>query len=45
MPVFGEGYEPFGFMVKAPGAFLCLGVLLGLMNAWSRKRGEIFIQT
>jgi len=45
MPVFGEGYEPFGFMVKAPGAFLCLGILLGLMNAWSRKRGEIFIQT
>lgn len=44
-PVFGAGYEPFTFMVKAPGAFLCLGVLLGLMNAWSRKRGEIFIQT
>ena len=43
--VFGEGFEPFGFMVKAPGAFLCLGLLLGLMNAWSRKRGEIFIQT
>lgn len=43
--VFGAGFEPFGFMVKAPGAFLCLGVLLGLMNAWSRKRGEIFIQT
>jgi len=45
MSVFGDGYEPFGFMVKAPGAFLCLGVLLGLMNAWSRKRGEIFVQT
>jgi len=45
MPVFGAGYEPFAFMVKAPGAFLCLGLLLGLMNAWSRKRGEIFIQT
>ncbi len=43
--VFGAGFEPFTFMVKAPGAFLCLGVLLGLMNAWSRKRGEIFIQT
>jgi len=43
--VFGDGFEPFGFMVKAPGAFLCLGILLGLMNAWSRKRGEIFIQT
>lgn len=43
--VFGEGYEPFGFMVKAPGAFICLGILLGLMNAFSRKRGEIFVQT
>jgi Na+-translocating ferredoxin:NAD+ oxidoreductase subunit E len=45
IPVFGESFEPFLFMVKAPGAFLCLGLLLGLMNAWSRKRGEIFIQT
>lgn len=43
--VFGAGYEPFRLMVKAPGAFLCLGILLGLMNAWSRKRGEIFVQT
>lgn len=45
MGVFGAGFEPFGFMVKAPGAFLCLGVLLGLMNAYSRRRGEFFIQT
>ncbi|HOX25333.1 MAG TPA: electron transport complex subunit E [Candidatus Krumholzibacteria bacterium] len=44
-PVFGDGFEPFGFMVKAPGAFLCLGLLLGVMNAWSRRRGEIFVQT
>jgi Na+-translocating ferredoxin:NAD+ oxidoreductase subunit E len=43
--VFGPGFEPFRFMVKAPGAFLCLGILLGLMNAWSRKRGEFFVQT
>ncbi len=43
--VFGEGYEPFAFMVQAPGAFVCLGILLGMMNAWSRKRGEIFVQT
>ena len=43
--VFGDGYEPFRFMVQAPGAFVCLGILLGLMNAWSRKRGEIFVQT
>jgi electron transport complex protein RnfE len=43
--VFGAGYEPFRFMVQAPGAFLCIGILLGLMNAWSRRRGEIFVQT
>jgi electron transport complex protein RnfE len=27
-----EGFEPFAFMVKAPGAFVTLGVLLFLMN-------------
>jgi electron transport complex protein RnfE len=43
--LFGPSFEPFTFMVKAPGAFLCLGIILGLMNAWSRKRGEIFVQT
>jgi electron transport complex protein RnfE len=42
--VFGDGFEPFTFMVKAPGAFFCLGIILGLMNAWSRRRGEIFVQ-
>ena len=31
--VFGASYEPFGFMVEAPGAFVCLGLLLGGMNA------------
>lgn len=25
-------FEPFGFMVQAPGAFICLGLLLGIMN-------------
>ncbi|MCD4761112.1 electron transport complex subunit E [bacterium] len=45
MQLFGDNFEPFEFMVKAPGAFICLGVLLGLMNAYSRKRGETFIQT
>jgi len=45
MSVFGAGYEPFGFMVKAPGAFVCLGLLLGLMNWYSRKTGQDFIQT
>jgi electron transport complex protein RnfE len=45
MWVFWDSFEPFAFMVKAPGAFICLGLLLGAMNAYSRKRGEIFIQT
>jgi Na+-translocating ferredoxin:NAD+ oxidoreductase subunit E len=45
LPVMWSSFEPFAFMVKAPGAFLCLGVILGAMNLWSRKRGEIFIQT
>ena len=31
-------FEPLKFMVKAPGAFVCLGLLLGLMNIISRKR-------
>jgi len=31
-------FEPLKFMVKAPGAFVCLGFLLGLMNLISRKR-------
>ena len=43
--LFGESFEPFAFMVKAPGAFLCLGVFLGLMNWFGRKRGETFVQT
>lgn len=25
-------FEPFAFMVQAPGAFVCLGLLLGFMN-------------
>ncbi len=28
--------EPFSFMVEAPGAFICLGVILGIMNSLSR---------
>jgi electron transport complex protein RnfE len=45
MRVLWDSFEPFEFMVRAPGAFICLGILLGLMNAYSRKRGETFIQT
>ena len=31
-------FEPFRFMVKAPGAFVALGFLLGFINPISRKR-------
>ena len=45
IPLFGASFEPFGLMVNAPGAFLVLGVLLGLMNWISRKRGEVCVQS
>jgi electron transport complex protein RnfE len=32
MHLMGKGFEPFSFMVEAPGAFVCLGLLLGIMN-------------
>lgn len=32
MEVFGASFQPFTFMVEAPGAFVCLGLLLGVMN-------------
>lgn len=43
-PVFGEGFEPVSFMVLAPGAFVTIGLLLGLQNLYSRWRGEKFVQ-
>lgn len=45
MQILPASIEPFGFMVKAPGAFVCLGLMLGAMNYFSRKRGETFIQS
>ena len=30
--IFGPSFEPFTFMVEAPGAFVCLGLMLCLMN-------------
>ena len=38
IPVFGPAFSPFSFMVKPPGAFVCLGFLLGFMNIISRGR-------
>ncbi len=36
--VMGPGFEPFTFMVEAPGAFVCLGLLLGMMNIVEEMR-------
>lgn len=40
-PVLPLAYQerPFAMMIEAPGAFLCLGLLLGLMNAATATRG------
>ncbi|MCF8146444.1 MAG: electron transport complex subunit E [Deltaproteobacteria bacterium] len=37
IPVFGPSFEPFSFMVQAPGAFVCLGLMLCLMNILGKK--------
>ncbi len=37
MSVFGPHYEPFTFMVQAPGAFMCLGLMLCIMNLIGKK--------
>jgi len=35
--LFGPSFQPFTFMVQAPGAFLCLGLMLCIMNMFSSK--------
>ncbi len=40
MHVMGDWFQPFTFMVEAPGAFVCLGLVLAGMNSftnWQRK--------
>jgi electron transport complex protein RnfE len=40
--VMWPGFEPFSFMLKPPGAFVALGILLALMNLisqWQARRG------
>lgn len=37
MQLMSSSFEPFTFMVEAPGAFVCLGLLLSVMNILSRK--------
>lgn len=35
--VFGPSFQPFTFMVEAPGAFVCLGLMLCIMNMLGDK--------
>jgi electron transport complex protein RnfE len=35
--IMGASYEPFRFLVAAPGAFICLGLMLGVMNILGKK--------
>ena len=37
LQVMGESYQPFSFMVEAPGAFVCLGLMLCVMNMLGKK--------
>jgi Na+-translocating ferredoxin:NAD+ oxidoreductase subunit E len=35
--LFGSSFQPFTFLVKAPGAFIALGLMLCLMNMFGSK--------
>lgn len=37
IPVFGPDFEPFRFMIEAPGAFVGLGLMLAVMNIFGKK--------
>jgi electron transport complex protein RnfE len=37
MQIMGASYEPFSFLVQAPGAFICLGLMLCIMNMLGKK--------
>lgn len=35
--ILGSSFKPFGFLVEAPGAFICLGLMLCVMNMLGKK--------
>ena len=35
--IMGASYKPFDFLVQAPGAFICLGLMLCVMNMLGKK--------
>ena len=37
MSVFGPSFQPFSFLIEAPGAFLSLGLMLCIMNMLGKK--------
>lgn len=37
MEIFGSSFQPFQFMIEAPGAFVCLGLMLCMMNLAGKK--------
>jgi electron transport complex protein RnfE len=39
-PVFGEGFEPWIVMLLPPGAFITLGLLLGVKNSIDKRVKE-----
>lgn len=36
--ILGSSFMPFSFMIEAPGAFVCLGLMLCMMNIIGKKR-------
>lgn len=36
--VMGTSFQPFTFLVEAPGAFMCLGLMLCIMNLLGKKQ-------
>jgi len=40
IPVMWASFEPFTFMLKPPGAFVALGILLGFMNLISQRQAQ-----
>ena len=48
-PVMWDGFQPFAIMVQAPGAFICLGLILSTMNVinvWqARRKGGQVVET
>ncbi|HUU80356.1 MAG TPA: electron transport complex subunit RsxE, partial [Acidobacteriota bacterium] len=37
MSVFGPSFQPFSFLIEAPGAFVSLGLMLCIMNMLGKK--------